>query len=212
MFADFDARTSLTLLGGLRVYDDRQAWGRFMTLYLPMIQVWARRFGLSSDNAEELTGRLLTKLVEALPKFEYDPAKGTFRKWLKTVTQRELATFARERGRRPAGVAGAGGSTVQELLREHAQEIDSLVEGLHEQSELLSRALHAALVEVEAECQGEERKSWDMFRRIVLANEDIGPVAEAFGMSYHATAMRVQRIKKKVREKSLGLAASGPKP
>ena len=90
MFADFDARTSMTLLGNLRVYNDREAWSRFMTLYLPMMQVWARRFGLSDDDTEELTGRLLAKLVEVLPKFEYDPAKGSFRGWLKTVAQREL--------------------------------------------------------------------------------------------------------------------------
>jgi RNA polymerase sigma-70 factor (ECF subfamily) len=181
-----------------------------MTLYLPMMQVWARRFGLSADDAEELTGQLLAKLVEALPKFEYDAAKGTFRGWLKTVTQRELVTFARKRSRRPAGDAGTGNPDIHQLLREHPESVDDLVAGLHDRSETLSRGLHDALREVEGECQGEEAKSWEMFRRIVLENQDIGTVATEVGLTYHAAAMRVQRIKKKVRERAVELMG-GPR-
>ena len=205
MHADFEASTSMSLLGNLRVYEDREAWTRFMTLYVPMMQVWARRFGLSEDDGEELTGRLLAKLVKVLPKFEYDPAKGSFRSWLKTVVQRELTTFARERSRRPAGVAGTGNSDVHELLREHPESVDDLVAGLHDRSETLSRKLLDALREVEAGCQGEERKSWEMFQRIVLENRDIATVAAEVGLTYHAAAMRVQRIKKKVRERTVEL-------
>lgn len=73
MNPDFDVPTSKTLLGKLRVFEDRRAWSQFMGLYLPMLQTWARRFGLSHDDGEELTSRLLTKLVEALPRFDYDP-------------------------------------------------------------------------------------------------------------------------------------------
>src|SRR5690349_13361574 len=106
MNADFEIRTSASLLADLRELQDQQAWRRFLSHYLPMMQAWARRFGLSESDADELTSRLLIKLVEALPKFEYDPQQGSFRGWLKTVTQRELVTFAREGSRKKTIGAG----------------------------------------------------------------------------------------------------------
>jgi RNA polymerase sigma-70 factor (ECF subfamily) len=206
MNPDFDVRTSKTLLEKLRVFEDQGAWSQFMSLYLPMIQTWARRFGLSHDDVEELTSRLLTKLVEALPRFAYDPEKGSFRGWLKTVTQRELVTFARERARRLPGDQGTGLSAVYDLLREQADDVDDLVASLHDQSEGMLRSLQDALKEIQSGCKGEEQKSWEVFQRIFLADQAIEEVAAEFGLTYHAAAMRVQRIKKKVRSRALELA------
>jgi RNA polymerase sigma-70 factor (ECF subfamily) len=206
MHADFDVRTSKTLLEKLRVFEDRRAWAQFMTLYLPMIHTWGKRFGLSHGDVEELTSRLLTKLVEALPRFDYDPEKGTFRGWLKTITQRELTSFARQRRRQLPGGEATGRSTVYDLLREHADDVEELVAGLQEQSEGMLRSVQDAMKEIQHECQGEEQNSWVVFQRIFLAGQTIESVATEAGLSYHAAAMRVQRIKKKVRSRALKLA------
>jgi RNA polymerase sigma-70 factor (ECF subfamily) len=202
----FDLPTSKSLLEQLRVFEDRRAWSRFVSLYLPMMQAWGRRFGLQNDDVEELTGRLLAKLVEAIPRFDYDPGKGRFRGWLKTVTQREVSNLARERRRRLPGEVATGNSAVFDMLFEHPGSMDALVDSLHERSEGMLRSVHEALEEVRAACQGEEQKSWELFRRIFLAGEAIEPVAAEFGLSYHAAAMRVQRVKKKVRGRALQLA------
>ncbi len=205
MNGDFDVRTSKTLLEKLRMPEDQRAWKQFLGLYTPMIQAWGRRFGLQNDDVEELTSRLLVKLVEALPRFKYDPEKGSFRGWLKTVTQRELATIARERKRGPRHVGG-GKDTLYDLLREHADAVDDLVNSLHDQSEGMLRSIQDAVKEVQGACQGDEQKSWDMFQRIFLEGQEIEPVAREFGLSYHAAAMRVQRIKKKIRARAMELA------
>jgi RNA polymerase sigma-70 factor (ECF subfamily) len=204
MSADFDIKTSTTLLEKMRVYEDRAAWSRFLRLYRPMIETWARRFGLSHDDVDELTSRLLSKLVEALPRFEYNPEKGSFRGWLKTVTQRELVTFARERRRRCDQATGK--SAIYDLLLEQPDGLDDLVTGLHDTSAAMLRGLQLAVKEVEAACRDGEEKSWELFRRIFLAGEKIEPVSAEVGLTYHAAAMRVQRIKKKVRTRALELA------
>jgi RNA polymerase sigma-70 factor (ECF subfamily) len=206
MNPEFDVRTSKTLLEKLRVFEDRRAWSQFLKLYLPMIRAWGRRFGMQDDDVEELAGRLLAKLVEALPRFDYDPGKGSFRGWLKTVTQREVSNLARERRRRLPGADATGRSAVYDLLLQHADDVDDLVASLHDRSEILLRSVQDALKEVQGACQGEEQKSWDLFRRIFLEGQGIEPVAAEFGLSYHAAAMRVQRIKKKVRGRALELA------
>jgi RNA polymerase sigma-70 factor (ECF subfamily) len=169
MNADFDERTRKSLLEKLRVFEDRKAWSQFLGLYLPMMQAWGRRFGLRNDDVEELTSRLLAKLVEAMPRFDYDPRKGSFRGCLKTITQREISNLARERRRRLPGEDGTGNSAVYGQLREHADDVDDLVASLHHQSEGMLRRVQDAVKEVESACQGEERKSWEMFQRIFLA-------------------------------------------
>ena len=206
MNAAFDARTSKTLLERLRVFEDRQAWSQFLGLYLPMLQAWGRRFGLQDADVEDLTSRLLTKLVEAIPRFEYDPEKGSFRGWLKTVTHREISNLARERRRRLPGEVATGNSTVFDMLLEHPGGVDALVDSLHERSEGMLRSVQDAMKEMEGASRGEERKSWELFQRIIVQGKAIEPTAAEFGLSYHAAAMRVQRIKKKVRSRALELA------
>ena len=206
MNAAFDVRTSKTLLEKLRVFEDRRAWSQFLSLYQPMIQTWGKRFGLQDDDVEELTSRLLAKLVEAIPRFDYDPQKGTFRGWLKTVAHREVSNLARERKRRLPGDEATGKSAVYDLLLQHADDVDDLVAGLHDQSEGMLRSMQDALKEVQGACQGEEQKSWEAFQRIFVAGQAIELVAGELGLSYHAAAMRVQRIKKKVRTRSMQLA------
>jgi RNA polymerase sigma-70 factor (ECF subfamily) len=206
MSPDFNVRTSKSLLEKLRVFEDRRAWSQFLSLYLPMMQAWGRRVGLQTDDVEELTGRLLTKLVEALPQFDYDPDKGSFRGWLKTITHREISNLARERRRRLPGEVATGASAVFDMLFEHPGKVDELVDSLHERSEGMLRSMQDAVKEIEGEYQGEERKSWEMFQRIFLSGQEIEPVAAEYGLSYHAAAMRVQRIKKKVRTRAMELA------
>lgn len=205
MNPDFDLRTSKSLLEKLRVFENERAWSQFVQLYLPMIQSWGRRYGLSPADGEELTSRIVAKLVEALPRFEYDPQKGSFRGWLKTVTMREVTTFARER-RRKTGVQGAGGTAAYDLMQEQAVEVDNLVDDLHSQSEELLENLQRAVRDLEADCKPEERISWELFRRIFLGGESIEACAAKFDLTYHAAAMRVQRIKKKVRDRAVALA------
>jgi RNA polymerase sigma-70 factor (ECF subfamily) len=202
----FDVRTSKSLLEKLRVFEDRTSWAQFMSLYLPMMQAWGRRFGLQDNDVEELTSRLLAKLVNALPQLDYDPAKGSFRGWLMTITLREISNLAREKRRRLPGEVATGASAVLDMLFEHPDNVDDLVDSLHERSQGMLRSMQDAVNEVESEYQGEERKSWELFQRIFLSGQEIEPVAAEFGLSYHAAAMRVQRIKKKVRSRALELA------
>ena len=79
--------TSASLLERVRRLDDADAWGRFVRTYSPILYSWARRFGLSHDDAGELTQDVFAVLVQKLPEFEYNTDK-QFRGWLWTVTRR----------------------------------------------------------------------------------------------------------------------------
>ena len=82
------ASTSVTLLGRLRACDDQEAWQRFVNLYSPVVYLWAIRAGLDGEAAADLVQETLATLLRAIPNFEYDPDKGRFRGWLKTIVLR----------------------------------------------------------------------------------------------------------------------------
>lgn len=96
--------TSVALLHRVRSVDDQAAWARFVDLYTPLIFEWGCRSGLTSADAADLSQDVLIQLLAELPKFDYSPARGRFRGWLRTVT----VNMCRERQRRNHVTAATG--------------------------------------------------------------------------------------------------------
>jgi RNA polymerase sigma-70 factor (ECF subfamily) len=106
MAVDRDADTSLTLLERLKKNpDDPQSWNVFIERYQPRIRTWCLAWGLQDSDADDVVQEVLIKLFAALRKFQYDPS-GSFRAWLKTVTQHVWIDFVRTRRRTPAQNSG----------------------------------------------------------------------------------------------------------
>jgi RNA polymerase sigma-70 factor, ECF subfamily len=77
--------TSVSLLRRLQSAQDAAAWERFVDLYTPIVFRWARRAGFQQAEASDLVQDVLMQLLRSLPSFGFDPQKGRFRSWLKTV-------------------------------------------------------------------------------------------------------------------------------
>src|SRR5262245_12142469 len=78
-------RTSTSLLVRIRDRSDQQAWAAFDRRYAPLIRRWCHDW-FPSD-ADDLVQEVLVKLIAAAGAFDYDPRRGRFRGWLKTVTR-----------------------------------------------------------------------------------------------------------------------------
>jgi RNA polymerase sigma-70 factor (ECF subfamily) len=89
------SRTSPSLLIRLRDPGDQEAWGKFHDRYTPMIRGWCRHW--FPREADDMVQEVLTRLVDCLRDFEYKPAKGRFRGYLKTVTHRLMSDLKRRR-------------------------------------------------------------------------------------------------------------------
>ena len=88
-----ELRTSSTLLLRLRDLEDEEAWSEFLQRYTPRIYQWCRRYNLQESDASDVTQEVLGKLLRAMRSFEYAPSKGSFRGWLKTVTNNAIRDF-----------------------------------------------------------------------------------------------------------------------
>ena len=70
------ATTRASLLLRLKDPTDAEAWSEFHKLYAPLLYRYARRRGLSRDDAEEIRDQCLEVVTRKMPTFEYDKEKG----------------------------------------------------------------------------------------------------------------------------------------
>ncbi|MEM7474859.1 MAG: sigma-70 family RNA polymerase sigma factor [Planctomycetota bacterium] len=83
---DSRIKTPFTLLARLQQSSATSTdWERFIDIYLPLIYGATKQLGLNDADDEDVAQDVLTKCLQKLPNFKYDPEKG-FGNWLYTVT------------------------------------------------------------------------------------------------------------------------------
>lgn len=108
------AHTSVTLLMRLKDLEDHEAWAVFVERYTPVIFAWCRRFHLQDSDASDITQDVLVKLMRSMQTFQYQPDRGRFRGWLKTVTANAIRDSKRSWEVRIKG--GGGDESFQQFL------------------------------------------------------------------------------------------------
>src|SRR6516165_8332502 len=97
-------QTSGSLLVRLRDRADQRAWAEFVGRYSPLIRYWCRAW--FPREADDLVQEVLARFVTSAGSIDYDPRRGRFRGWLKTVTHHLMADLKRRHPMR-----GQGGSS-----------------------------------------------------------------------------------------------------
>jgi len=96
-------RTQEGLIARIRDRDATAAWQEFYETYSRVIYNYARRFGLSRDDAEDIVQEVFVKIMRKLPSFHYDRTRGRFLSWIKTITRTTATDFLRRRQARIEG-------------------------------------------------------------------------------------------------------------
>lgn len=99
---------------------DSDAWAKLVQLYGPLVYSWCRRCGLPAQETPDVAQDVFQAVAANVSRFQRH-GPGSFRRWLKTVTQNKVHDHFRRRG----GPAGAGGSDAQQQLAEVPEEISS---------------------------------------------------------------------------------------
>ena len=76
----------MSLLARLKQPAAEDGWRRFVDLYTPLLFHWVRGLGVRGADTADVVQEVFTVLVQKLPEFNYD-RNGSFRAWLRTVTQ-----------------------------------------------------------------------------------------------------------------------------
>lgn len=183
--------TPATLLERLREEPDEKAWTRFVRLYTPLLFFWARRAGETEHDAADLVQEVFASLVQTLSTFEYDPASGKFRSWLRTLMLNKLRDRQRRDVRRNKAVA--------QLPRE--TELPDGAEAFWEkeyQKELTRRALRLMQTEFAL-------NTWKACWETVVQGRPSDEVARELGLSENAVYIARCRVLRRLRQELSGL-------
>src|SRR5262249_34560722 len=201
MGPDVSSRTSVTLLGRLReTPDDAAAWEAFVARYGPKIYEWCRYWRLQEADAEDVTQNVLLRLAQKLRTFSYD-AKGSFRGWLRTLTQHALSDFLEDRkrstpARGDSGILGLLGSLEarENMLQRVEAEFDSEI-------------LDAATVQVRLRV---EPHTWESFRLMAIEGLSGRAVSRKLGMPVTAVFKAKFRVQAMLQEEVTRLEQRDP--
>jgi RNA polymerase sigma factor (sigma-70 family) len=87
--------TRQSLLSRLRDCQDQDGWREFFDTYWRLIYRVARQAGLDETTAQEVVQNTFIYLSRRMPKFQYDPKRGSFKSWLRRVTRSRISVFRR---------------------------------------------------------------------------------------------------------------------
>jgi RNA polymerase sigma factor (sigma-70 family) len=169
--------TGTTLLVLLRDPRSPRAWEAFVDRYAPRILRWCLASGAQPADAEDVCQEILYKLARQI-RIPYDPARGSFRAWLKVLTRNTWADI-RDR-RRPRG----------ELPRELVDPSPSLEEVLDQ--EFLREVYEEARRRVRARVHP---ATWRAFELLALEGWSGARVADELQLGISAVYEARSRVK-----------------
>jgi RNA polymerase sigma factor (sigma-70 family) len=92
-------KTRQSLLSRLKNWDDQQSWQEFFDTYWRLIYGFARKWGLSDAEAQDVVQDTVVVVARKMPGFRYDPEVGSFKSWLLHTTQWRIRDHYRKRER-----------------------------------------------------------------------------------------------------------------
>jgi RNA polymerase sigma factor (sigma-70 family) len=91
--------TRRSLLTRLKHWDDSEGWREFFDTYGKLIYGFAKKAGLGDAESEDVVQETMLAVAKQMPGFRYDPAKGSFRRWLFNQARWRIADQFRKRRR-----------------------------------------------------------------------------------------------------------------
>jgi RNA polymerase sigma-70 factor (ECF subfamily) len=165
---------------------DPGSWEEFVRCYGGLISGWCRRWGLQPTDADDVTQKVLVRLLRTMRRFHYDPAR-SFRGWLRTVTHNVCRDWRAEVAAEPAG---RGDSAVFRLL-ESAEARDDLAERI--EAEYARELLNAAMVRVSKRVRPD---TWAAFYQTAVEERRPADVARELKLTVANLFVYRSRVKK----------------
>lgn len=181
------ATTHFTLLARLSAGGDAAAWLEFCDRYEELIRGFARRRGLTPSEWDDVVQDVMLALTKAMPGFAYDPAKGKFRSYLKTITMHAISRKWRQNHAETRLLSKEGAST-------GASDVEA--ESVWE-TEWRQYHLRSAMKTIKAEFNPTDLAAFDAY---ALAGQEAGAVAAQFGISVDAVYQAKSRVLRRLSE------------
>ncbi len=187
-----DWLTTSMMLDRLRDFDDRSVWGCFAKRFqLPLIS-FARKCGLSVDEADDVVQEILLAFADAYRQDRYDRAKGRLSHWLFGIAYRQIAYARRKRAQENARRDDWGGDSSFQAEIPDKRGAEQTWDAEWERS-LIDTCLRQARAEV---AEGTYRA----FELVVRHGRTPDEAGAELGMSRNAVYVAKHRVLKRLEE------------
>jgi RNA polymerase sigma factor (sigma-70 family) len=174
-----DIRTTRqTLIQRLKDTENDEAWKEFYDFYWQLITGWAKRFGCSPTKADDVFQETMVCLLRKISSFEYDPAKGAFRSYLKTIVKGRCYDLFRKESRYIAASGNNSDNEQINLTLDLLSSEKSESVSLEDDNIWLSSLVHQALKRVYNKVDQQTYKSFCMY---VLEDYSVNEVSKRLG-------------------------------
>jgi RNA polymerase sigma factor (sigma-70 family) len=199
--------TRHSLLSRLRDLSDEASWRTFFETYGRLLYNFARKNGLSDQEAQDVVQETVIAVARKMPEFHYNPAKGSFKQWLLLITRRRVQDHLRKlyRSLPSADSVIAGCQHVEAMCPElTADDAMAAAWELEWQESIFRAALHQARQRVQP-------KTYQAFDYLVLQEMPARQVAEMLGLNVAQVYLAKHRVghavKRAARELGRGVGA-----
>jgi RNA polymerase sigma factor (sigma-70 family) len=187
--------THASLLARIAAGSDTQAWREFDERYRELLWRFARNRGIQPVDADDVAQEVLHALTKRLPTFEYDPAKGRFRDYLKTAAANAV-------WRKLAEISGSPRVTGGDEPAPDVAVVDDVVERSWE-AEWRQYHLRLAMNRIRGEFNAKDVAAFEMY---AAESKDAKAVASHLDLSidqvYQAKSRIMRRLKAIIAEQT----------
>lgn len=197
-----DLDTSDSLLSRARDHDP-QAWVRVVKLYTPLIDYWIRQRGIRGHDVENVRQEVFARLAKSIVNFTKSANGGSFRGYLRTITENLIRSLYRK-----DQVEATGGTGALAMLHQ--------IPGAHESFSSMfdsftgESAKQGGFYSIENGILFRRIMNWvygncsqqhtDVFTRVVLENKTPRDVAQDLNISVGSVYQTKSRILSSIRE------------
>ena len=181
--------TSMTLLEKVR-HQEPQAWGRFTSIYRPLIFYWCVHCSkLSAEDAEDVTQDVFMSVSKAIGDFRRDREGDSLRGWLRVITTNQIRNHL---SRKVDKIQASGGTSAQILLRQ-VSDLELPADDATESGILIRRAVEVLKTHF-------SESTFQAFWMLVIEGKPTDSIAKELELTPQAIRQACYRVRRKLRQ------------
>ncbi|MHC4644799.1 MAG: RNA polymerase sigma factor [Planctomycetota bacterium] len=182
--------TTTQVLEDLKSSNDAPAWRLFCDHFHPVVIRFARKLGLSPDDAQDAAQETMTAFLKAFRSGKYDPQKGRLSDWLLGIARRVILNSRANQPLERLVADKTTGASFWDLI----QDDRSLKHTWQTEWRrmVLTRCLEQARRELDP-------KQYEAFELYALAEIPVREVAQRLGISHNSVYIAKSRVLSRLR-------------
>lgn len=189
----------------MKNWNDQSSWQEFFDIYWKLIYGVARKAGLSDAEAQDVVQESMVSVAKHMPTFKYNPAVGTFKAWLLTLTRWRIVDQLRKRGPIVPHHSSEGDTartaTVERIADANSLDLDAIWE-----VDWKATVLDATMARVKRRLDPQKFQIFDFY-----VNREWPPekVAQTFNVTVNQVYLVKNRVTEMLRDEFLRLEQGG---